>query len=61
VQIASYGGMRASISVVLSGIHRGLGVVAFDGDVVLQGLVGVVMGYVIKHKEILDQNSQPIT
>jgi len=53
--------MRASISVVLSGIHRGLGVVAFDGDVVLQGLVGVVMGYVIKHKEILDQNSQPIT
>jgi len=30
-------------------------VVAFDGDVVLQGLVGVIMGYVIKHKEILDQ------
>ena len=29
--------------------------VAFDGDVVLQGLVGVVMGYVIKHKEILDR------
>jgi len=30
-------------------------VVAFGGDVVLQGLVDVVMGYVIKHKEILDQ------
>jgi len=30
-------------------------VVAFDGDVVLRGLVGVVMGYVIKHKEIPDQ------
>ena len=29
--------------------------VAFDGDVVLQGLVDVIMGYVIKHKEILDQ------
>ena len=41
--------------VVSSGVHRGFGVVAFDGDVVLQGLVGVIMGYVIKHKEILDQ------
>jgi len=30
-------------------------VVVFDGDVVLQGLVDVIMGYVIKHKEILDQ------
>ena len=29
--------------------------VAFDGDVVLQGLVDVIMGYVVKHKEILDQ------
>jgi len=41
--------------VVSSGIRRGLRVVAFDGDVVLQGLVDVIMGYVIKHKEIPDQ------
>ena len=59
MQIAGKGndgmGARDKDSIVLSGVHRGLGVVAFDGDVVLEGLVGVIMGYVIKHKEILDQ------
>jgi len=65
VQIARKGndGMRARDKdfVVSSGVHRELGVVAFDGDVVLQGLVDVITGYVIKHKEILDKAASYVT